>query len=132
MNDQAWNAGFVRCLGVRLAGDLISEVDERGEPIKGDTLLLLINAHWETIPFTLPTTRPEHSWQTMVDTLDPDAPPRIMQGGDQYTLHGRSLALLRTTLAADAGHAVSSAQVEALRKVAKKATQSTPAEPPLV
>jgi glycogen operon protein len=132
MNDQAWNAGFVRCIGVRLAGDLISEVDERGEPIKGDTLLLLINAHWETISFTLPTTKREHSWQTMVDTLDPDTQPRIMNGGDQYSLHGRSLALLRTTLAAEAGHPVSSAQVETLRKATKRATQHTPAEPPLV
>src|SRR5206468_8259454 len=45
MSDDAWNAGFVKCLGVRLAGDLIGDVDERGEPIKGDTLLILLNAH---------------------------------------------------------------------------------------
>ena len=45
MSDEDWNAGFVKCLGVRLAGDLIDDVDERGEPIVGDTLLLLLNAH---------------------------------------------------------------------------------------
>ena len=56
MSDAAWNDPSVKCLGVRLAGDLINEVDERGEPIKGDTLLLLLNAHWEEIPFTLPDT----------------------------------------------------------------------------
>ena len=57
MSDEAWNAGFVKCLGVRLAGDLIGDVDERGEPIVGDTLLLLLNAHHEAIPFTLPATK---------------------------------------------------------------------------
>ena len=36
MSDEDWNAGFVKCLGVRLAGDLISDVDERGEPIVGE------------------------------------------------------------------------------------------------
>ena len=45
MSDEDWNAGFVKCLGVRLAGDLIDDVDERGEPIVGETLLILLNAH---------------------------------------------------------------------------------------
>ena len=57
MSDEDWNAGFVKCLGVRLAGDLIDDVDERGEPIVGETLLILLNAHWEPIPFTLPATQ---------------------------------------------------------------------------
>ncbi len=35
MSDEDWNAGFVKCLGVRLAGDLIDDEDERGEPIVG-------------------------------------------------------------------------------------------------
>ena len=54
MTEEAWSAGYARCLGVRLAGDLIGDVDERGEPIVGDTILLLLNAHHEAIPFTLP------------------------------------------------------------------------------
>ena len=44
MTDEAWNSPDVRCLGVRLNGDAIDEVDERGERIVGDTLLLLFNA----------------------------------------------------------------------------------------
>src|SRR5207249_2305829 len=49
MPDDAWNAGFVKCLGVRMAGDLVGDVDERGEPIRGDTLLVLLNAHHEPL-----------------------------------------------------------------------------------
>ena len=44
MTDETWNSPDVRCLGVRLNGDAIDEVDERGERIVGDTLLLLLNA----------------------------------------------------------------------------------------
>ena len=39
-----WNAPDVRALGVRLNGDAIYEVNERGERIVGDTLILLLNA----------------------------------------------------------------------------------------
>ena len=49
MSDEDWNGGFVKCLGVRLAGDLIGDVDERGEPIVDDTALILLNAHHEPI-----------------------------------------------------------------------------------
>ena len=44
MADDAWNADFVRSLGMLLSGNAIEEVDERGEPIIGDTLLVLLNA----------------------------------------------------------------------------------------
>jgi isoamylase len=102
MSDEAWNEPFVRCLGVRLAGDIINEVDERGEPIQGDTLLLLLNAHWEEISFTLPTTKSEHIWETLVDTSDMDRPLRVLRGGEKYPLFGRSLALLRTAVVEEA------------------------------
>src|SRR5581483_10977454 len=68
MNDEAWDAGFVRCLGVRFAGDAIGDVDEHGEPIVGDTMLLLLNAHHEAIPFTLPGTKPRQHWRLLLDT----------------------------------------------------------------
>src|SRR5262249_31529656 len=50
MSDEAWGGGFCKCLGVRLAGDLIGDVDERGDPIVGDTLLVLLNAHHDRVP----------------------------------------------------------------------------------
>jgi glycogen operon protein len=95
MTDQAWNAGFVKCLGLRLVGDVLDEVDERGEPIVGDTLLVLVNAHHEAIPFTLPATRVEHVWERVLDTADPEASAELYSGGGQYSLQGRSLALFR-------------------------------------
>ena len=70
MSDEAWNGGFVKSLGVRLAGDMIGDVDERGEPIVDDTALILLNAHHEPIPFTLPPTREGQVWECVLDTTE--------------------------------------------------------------
>jgi glycogen operon protein len=134
MSDAAWNSGYVQCMGVRLAGDLINEVDERGESIKGDTLLLLINAHWEEIPFTLPDTADDDVWQVLVDTAEPDRPlpVRVRPAREQFPLYGRSLALLRTVRPQEATQPASSTQIEALRKEARRPTRSASAPPPNV
>ena len=95
MSDEAWAAPFVRCLGVRLAGDAIAETDEQGQRIVGNTLLLLMNAHHEAIPFTLPTDPAGRSWERLVDTARPDAVSEPLSGGQPYALQGRSVALLR-------------------------------------
>jgi len=95
MPDDAWANGFVRCLGVRLAGDLIGDTDDRGEPIVGETLLILLNAHHDNIPFELPVARDEHHWQLVFDTADTKAGSTTFGGGDQYALQGRSLAVFR-------------------------------------
>jgi glycogen operon protein len=117
MSDEDWNAGFVKCLGVRLAGDLIGDVDERGEPIVGETILMLLNAHHEPIPFVLPQTRAEHQWERLLDTaLDGEASALFMQGGETYPLQARSLAVLRTRHLEEPAPTVSVPQAEAIRK----------------
>ena len=87
---------------MRLAGDVIGEVDERGEPIVGDTLLVLLNGHHEKIPFTLPETKPEHHWEWLLDTAEPAASPPLT-GGQPYELEGRSFAVLRICLPPETG-----------------------------
>jgi glycogen operon protein len=104
MTDEAWNAGFVKSLGVRLAGDVMDEVDEHGERIVGDTLLLLLNAHHESISFTLPPHKPEQVWERLFDTAAPDREHARLPGGQAYTLQGRSLALYRTMIPAQAAN----------------------------
>ena len=96
MTEGAWNTGYARCLGVRLAGDLIGHVNERGEPVVGDTILLLLNAHYEALPFTLPATREGQQWERLLDTAHPQGEPLSCMGEQQYELQGRSMAVLRT------------------------------------
>ncbi len=127
MSDEAWNAGFVKCLGVRLAGDLIGDVDERGELIVGDTLLLLLNAHHEAISFALPATKPEHHWERLLETAVTrgDGDLTVLQGGDKYKIEGRSLAVLRTRLPHETGQTVSGSEMDTLRKDMRRQPQSS-------
>ena len=110
MTDEAWNADFVRSFGMLLPGMAIEEVDERGELITGETLLILLNAHSDKVPFTLPnleTSLPgltsasdpagggRHQWLRLVDTMTARAGERLYRSGMRYPLQGRSLALFQ-------------------------------------
>ncbi|HVH27549.1 MAG TPA: glycogen debranching protein GlgX [Vicinamibacterales bacterium] len=95
MADEAWNAEFLRSLGVLLSGDAIEEVDERGEPIVGDSLLVLLNAHDEKVPFTLPPFDNQPRWSRVIDTADPEAAGQLFEVGARYPLQGRSLAVFK-------------------------------------
>ncbi len=136
MSDEHWSAPFVQSLGVRLAGDMLIDVDEKGNPIKGDTLLLLLNAHWEQLDFKLPETTGGDVWQTLIDTAEPDRPPieKIRQGGTKFPLYGRSVALLRTVRPEEATDTMSSTQIDTLRHEANRPVPSptAPHKEPLV
>jgi glycogen operon protein len=114
MLDEDWNAGFVKCMGVRLAGDLIDDEDERGEQIIGDTLIVLLNAHHEPFAFTLPPPKSGQLWEQLLDTAIEDGPSRIFENDRQYPLHDRSLAVLRTREREDPGVQLTTVQAEAL------------------
>jgi glycogen operon protein len=125
MSDKDWDAPFARSLGVRLAGDLIGDVTEHGDAIVGETLLLLLNAHHEPMPFALPATKPEHHWERLVDTADPTSDSKPLPGGAQYSLKERSLVVLRTVLLEETGQPITSTQVEMLRKEERKVPHPT-------
>ncbi|MCI0529266.1 MAG: glycogen debranching enzyme GlgX, partial [Nitrospira sp.] len=97
MTDEDWNNPEVRCLGLRLAGDAIEEVDARGNRIVDDTLLILLNAHYEPISFVLPAHRSKVWWELVLDTREATGKLqyRPMRGGDRYELEARSLGLFR-------------------------------------
>jgi isoamylase len=95
MSDEAWDASFLRCLGVRLAGDQMEETDERGQKIVGDTLLNLFNAHHEMIPFTLPALPEGEQWELLLDTTTAANENLLLAGGATYPLQGRAVVVLR-------------------------------------
>jgi glycogen operon protein len=94
LTDEMWSSPDVRVLGVRLNGDAIQDVDERGERITSDSLLLMLNAGAEPVSFVLPATSPVERWETLLDTADPWALPRRLHAGDRYELQSRSMAVL--------------------------------------
>src|SRR5262249_19777471 len=98
MTDDDWNQGYHRSLGLRLAGDAIEERDQKGRPIQDHTLLVLLNAHHEPLPFTLPAHKRSVRWQMIFDTAITKSRKErstLLRGGTQFTLHARSLVILR-------------------------------------
>jgi glycogen operon protein len=95
MTDASWNAPHARCLGAVLVGDAIAEVDERGEPVYDDTLLILLNAGETPESFTLPAAPIGQAWELVLDTNGGslDAGPSVT--APVYQLGSRSLAVLR-------------------------------------
>ena len=76
MAEAEWRQATLRAFGFRLCGDAMDDVDERGEPITDDTLLILLNAEPESVDFVLPIAHPGAGWDVEVDTgeagmLDP-------------------------------------------------------------
>ncbi len=97
MNDDEWNSPFVRCLGMLLSGDTIDVQTFKGEPIRDNTFLLLINAHHEAIPFVLPGQK-DVAWQLLLDTASEEgffADPQNRVSGDDVEIQGRATMLLK-------------------------------------
>lgn len=98
MTDDDWNAGYARSLALRLAGDAIAETDSKGRPIVDDTLLILLNAHYAPLAFTLPAHKRGIHWYPLLDTaVSPGAekPISMLKGGERYRMDARSIAVLR-------------------------------------
>jgi glycogen operon protein len=60
-----WSRADAHALGMLLHGEASDEIDDRGRPVVGDTLLLLMNAGPEPCTFTLP---PMGTWRELVNT----------------------------------------------------------------
>ncbi len=94
MSDADWP--WTQALGLRLAGDAITETDAHGNPITDDTLLLLLNASHEAVSFTLPRDH-DAPWGLLLDTSSsavPDGTPRSTHvAGSTYLLASDSLAV---------------------------------------
>ena len=120
MSEEEWASPFVRCLGMLLSGDTSDLVTFEGEPVRDDTFLLLINAHYEPIPFVLPGEE-NLEWQLILDTADPNgflAEPRKFASGDDVDLAGRVCCLLQL---------ISGAQAQAREESWKKRAVEFPA-----
>jgi glycogen operon protein len=76
-----------------ISGKGLTERDEFGRLVEDDDLLLLLNAHDDTIAFTLPG-REGEQWDAIVDTSQETFEGKRYGRGMTYPLAGRSLALL--------------------------------------
>src|SRR5437764_9318133 len=80
-----------------LSGDTIDVLAFQGEPIRDDTFLFLINAHYETISFLLPGQ--EHiEWQLLIDMATESgflADPKSYASGAELPVIDRGACVLK-------------------------------------
>jgi glycogen debranching enzyme GlgX/malto-oligosyltrehalose synthase len=91
-----WNQFYARVLGMQLEGRGVGFVDEEGMPAESDTLLILMNAGSDAIPFRLPVAS-GGQWEVWADTArsEGNGGDQLFRGGSSYNLAARSLVLMR-------------------------------------
>jgi glycogen operon protein len=67
MIDADWHNPDNHTIGMLIYGEATDETDDRGRPIKGDTLLLIVNGGTEPIDFKMPTIEGDGIWAEMID-----------------------------------------------------------------
>jgi glycogen operon protein len=95
MTDADWHNGGAHALGMLILGDASDETDDHGRPIKGDTLLMLLNNDEREQTFTLPAMDGTGVWHETVNTAAPAE--REVVDAALVTLAPYSLMLLRYT-----------------------------------
>jgi glycogen operon protein len=123
MTDVAWNAPFVRSLGVLMVGNAINDVDERGRLVSGETLLLLLNAHPDSVPFVLPAAEDGHEWLRIFDTIDMYPNDAHFAGATKYPLQGRTVVLFMLAKHPRHRRASDHDEVDTSERVAVKVTR---------
>jgi isoamylase len=93
MTDDDWSNSETRSLGVFLAGNGLEDVDDDGNELCDDDMLLIVNAHSDPIDFLLPFPEDDRSWELLIDTAHDDAEER-KRGGEKTPIAGASLKLL--------------------------------------
>jgi glycogen operon protein len=89
MTVEQWQDANARCFGMLLDG----RAQESGIKRRGSdaTLLLVYNAHFDVVNFTLPAVPEGKSWLGLIDTNQPEERLGAFPFGHAYAVTGRSL-----------------------------------------
>ena len=89
-----WQNTHAFSVMIYLNGSDIPEVDWYGNQMVDNDFILIFNAHYEPIQFTLPDERYGKKWKLVVDTHNPDGPELNYEAGFAITAQSRSFLLL--------------------------------------
>ncbi|MEO6879280.1 MAG: glycogen debranching enzyme, partial [Gemmatimonadaceae bacterium] len=92
MTDRDWQDTENHALGMLIYGDATDETDDRGRPIKGETILLLVNGGNDSVTFTMPAIEGDGAWAELIDTAQREL--RVIPSGVTL-VEPYSLLLLR-------------------------------------
>ena len=94
MDMDDWQNTHAFSMMIYLNGSDIPEVDWYGNRMVDNDFILIFNAHYEPIMFTLPDERYGHKWQLVVDTHNPNEPALSYEAGFMITAQSRSFLML--------------------------------------
>jgi isoamylase len=95
MAEEDWDDPERRSLAMLLNGDEIPDLTADGQPIRGDTLLVLLSSHHDDIEWHLPAGWGEQ-WEVLIDTgSEPTSETVTVKAADTLTVLARSLVVLR-------------------------------------
>ena len=89
-----WQNTHAFSVMIYLNGSDIPEADWFGNQMVDNDFILIFNAHYEPIQFTLPDERYGKKWKLVVDTHNPDGPELNYEAGFAITAQSRSFLLL--------------------------------------
>ncbi|AHG91350.1 glycogen debranching enzyme GlgX [Gemmatirosa kalamazoonensis] len=92
MGDHTWGEAGNHAVGMLISGEAADETDDRGRPVRGDTMLLVLNGGFDDVEWTLPSMAGDGQWRCVVDTASDEQGPVTTS---QIHVPGFSLVLLR-------------------------------------
>ena len=98
MTEDDWDFAFGKALMVYLNGDAILEPDVRGRKVRDDSFIMMFNAHYEEITFTLPPRSFGVRWQLIIDTTEEIGYPleaSIIEANGTICVPARSAMVLK-------------------------------------
>lgn len=94
MSDQDWTeGGWMRTIGMYLAGDAPEIRDDSGMRVTDDDFLILLNSHHEPVDFHIPEELNSDKWTVAFDTARPEVSDAPVE--EPIKLEGRSVVVIR-------------------------------------
>ena len=117
MTADGWNDQSALSIALYLDGSDDPDEAADGTWLVDDDFLVLVNAWWEPLEFTLPATREQAAWNTEIDTYDLAGPAGVTAGpagavagpagvrraGERLTVGPRSVVVLEARARSDSG-----------------------------
>jgi len=99
MTESDWDDGYRRALAVRLAGAASDLVDEHGNVLLDNSLLILLNASEDPVDFVIPPDGGSAEWLLAFDTASPEKADHSESAapGSKRTLVPRSLVVFESS-----------------------------------
>ncbi|RYF89549.1 MAG: hypothetical protein EOO00_09865 [Chitinophagaceae bacterium] len=94
MDEENWNNGWAKSLGVFLNGSGLRCLDEFGEKMTDDNFYVVFNAHEEPVNFTIPAMKSGSEWRLVLNTADTADESHVFVPLEDINVAGRSIMVL--------------------------------------